>query len=134
MLDNLDNSMMPNALILCFCDLLLVKNSIFWKVLINWKLKDLPVPTCLSFYSLCVFKHNVYSDFNFSYIVVVGLVFWQQEMKISEVVKFIVHLKACRAQGSSSANHFSYIQTLDETLIWHGRANSKWSISWKSKF
>ena len=36
-------------------------------------------------------------------VVVVGLVFWQQEMKISEVVKFVVYLKACRAQGSSSA-------------------------------
>ena len=86
--------MIPNASILCFCDILLVKDSIFWKVSINEQLKDLPLPTtCPSFYSLGVYKHNVYSDLN-----------------------------------------FLYIKTLDETLMWHERANSKWSISWRSKF
>ena len=43
-------------------------------------------------------------SYDLLYIVVVGFVFWQQEIKISEVGKFVVYLKACRAKGSSSAN------------------------------
>ena len=41
---------------------------------------------------------------------VVGLVFWQQELEISEVVS----LNACRAQGSSSANDHCDQQKLPE--------------------
>ena len=49
-------------------------------------------------------------------VVVVGLVFWQKEIKTSEVVKFVVHLKDCRTQGSSSA---SMEKMIDDEDCWH---------------